>query len=164
MNSGSSAFIFSGAQSAFTCSISWWTQKSRPSVHWSVLRRSAQSSCNSVIPWLRSKTRTFFTLLHCFVFNAWSSLFFNGEPFPPRTPKSLVITTVESQSAIRSATLFALKPPKTTEWTAPIRAQASKATHVSTTIGMYTVTRSPFFTPCFFNTLANFFTWRSSSA
>ncbi|CAF4400863.1 unnamed protein product, partial [Rotaria magnacalcarata] len=41
----------------------------------------------------------------------------------------------DSQSDIRSATLFALKPPNTTECIAPIRAHASNAIHVSTTIG-----------------------------
>jgi hypothetical protein len=39
-------------------------------------------------------------------------------------------------SSIRAASSFAAKPPKTTEWTAPIRAQASIATIASGTIGI----------------------------
>jgi hypothetical protein len=39
-------------------------------------------------------------------------------------------------SSMRLASSLAAKPPKTTEWTAPIRAQASMATTASGTIGM----------------------------
>ena len=39
-------------------------------------------------------------------------------------------------SSIRLASSCAAKPPKTTEWTAPIRAQASIAITASGTIGM----------------------------
>ena len=39
-------------------------------------------------------------------------------------------------SAMRLASSGAAKPPKTTEWTAPMRAQASMATTASGTIGM----------------------------
>ncbi len=39
-------------------------------------------------------------------------------------------------SAMRSCTLFAEKPPNTTEWIAPMRAQACIATTASIDIGM----------------------------
>ena len=39
-------------------------------------------------------------------------------------------------SLIRVASSWAAKPPKTTEWTAPIRAQASMAIAASGTIGI----------------------------
>ena len=45
-------------------------------------------------------------------------------------------------------------PPNTTEWTAPIRAQASIATAASGIIGIYKVTRSPRLVPNFLSTLA----------
>ncbi len=41
-----------------------------------------------------------------------------------------------SASSMRTASSGAAKPPKTTEWIAPIRAQASIATSASGTIGM----------------------------
>ena len=41
-----------------------------------------------------------------------------------------------SASSMRVASSFAAKPPNTTEWIAPIRAQASIATIASGTIGM----------------------------
>ena len=40
------------------------------------------------------------------------------------------------QSSIRTASSAAAKPPKTTEWIAPSRAQASIASSASGTIGM----------------------------
>ena len=46
------------------------------------------------------------------------------------------------------------KPPNTTQCTAPIRVHANIAMVVSGTIGIYSTTRSPFFTPCFLSTLA----------
>ena len=39
-------------------------------------------------------------------------------------------------SSMRTASSLGAKPPNTTEWTAPIRAQASIATAASGTIGM----------------------------
>jgi hypothetical protein len=48
---------------------------------------------------------------------------------PERTTRGLA-------SSIRTASSCAAKPPKTTEWTAPRRAQASMADTVSGTIGM----------------------------
>ena len=61
-------------------------------------------------------------------------------------------------SLLRSAMASAENPPKTTEWTAPIRAQASMAMASSGIIGMYIDTTSPLPMPSFFSTLANLHT------
>ena len=55
---------------------------------------------------------------------------------------------------MRLANASAEKPPKTTEWTAPMRAHASIAIGRWGTIGMKSVTRSPFFTPRDLSTFA----------
>ena len=44
--------------------------------------------------------------------------------------------TLGVQSSMRVASSFGAKPPNTTEWIAPIRAQASIPTSASGTIGM----------------------------
>ena len=59
---------------------------------------------------------------------ASSTLRFRGMTLPPRRPSSAVMTIRLSQSWIRPAMLSGEKPPKITECTAPIRAQASMAT------------------------------------
>ncbi len=58
---------------------------------------------------------------------ASSTLRFSGTGLPPRRPSSAVMTILESQSWMRPAMLSGEKPPKITEWIAPIRAQASMA-------------------------------------
>ena len=68
--------------------------------------------------------------------SAVSTLRFSGIFLPPRTPSSAVMTAQASQSAIRPATLSGEKPPKITEWIAPMRAQASIAAAASGIIGM----------------------------
>ena len=68
--------------------------------------------------------------------SAWSTLALSGMRLPPRMPSSAVMTTVEPQSAIRPASDSGENPPKTTEWIAPMRVQASMATAASGTIGM----------------------------
>ena len=55
---------------------------------------------------------------------------------PRRQPPSAVITAQQPPSSIRSSRDCALKPPKTTEWMAPMRAQASMAMAASGIIGM----------------------------
>ncbi len=50
-------------------------------------------------------------------------------------------------SLMRVASSCGAKPPNTTEWTAPRRAQPSMATTDCGIIGMYRMTRSPFSTP-----------------
>ena len=79
-------------------------------------------------------TMTCFTLGQAF--RASSALAFSGTRRPPRRPSSAVISRVEPQSWMRLARLSGENPPNTTEWIAPIRAQASIATVASTTIGM----------------------------
>ena len=65
---------------------------------------------------------------------------------------------------MRSLTLPGEKPPKTTLWIAPMRAQASIATATSGIIGRKIPTTSPFSMPWSFSALANFWTsrWRSA--
>ncbi len=70
------------------------------------------------------------------VSRAVSTLRLSGIFLPPRTPSSAVITAQASQSAMRPARLSGEKPPNTTEWIAPIRAQASIAAAASGIIGM----------------------------
>ncbi len=66
---------------------------------------------------------------------AASALALSGILRPPRTPSSAVITTSDLQSSMRPASESGEKPPNTTEWMAPMRAQASMATAVSGIIG-----------------------------
>lgn len=54
----------------------------------------------------------------------------------PSTPQEAETTTLRATSSIRRASSRGAKPPKTTEWTVPIRAQASIAMAASGTIGM----------------------------
>lgn len=54
---------------------------------------------------------------------------------PPRLPSSVVMTTRALQSMMRSRKDSAEKPAKTTEWMAPMRAQARKAMAASGTMG-----------------------------
>ena len=58
---------------------------------------------------------------------AASVLAFSGTLRPPRRPSSAVMTTLEPQSSMRPASDSGEKPPNTTEWIAPMRAQASIA-------------------------------------
>ena len=58
---------------------------------------------------------------------ALSQFDFSAVVRPPRGAWSAVITSLAPQSLIRSASASGLKPAKTTEWIAPIRAQASIA-------------------------------------
>ena len=74
---------------------------------------------------VRVTTSTFSTPGQCA--KAASTLAFSGMRLPPRTPSSAVMTSLESQSLMRPARLSGEKPANTTEWTAPIRAQASIA-------------------------------------
>jgi hypothetical protein len=60
-------------------------------------------------------------------FSASSVFFLRGIGRPPRTPSSAVMMNFDSQSTMRPARLSGEKPPNTTEWTAPMRAQASMA-------------------------------------
>ncbi len=112
MNSGSSASISSGGQSAEASAMASWYQTSRPSTQ-------------SMSPPVRRTTTTVSTPSHCSM--AASVLALSGILRPPRMPSSAVMTQVDSQSVMRPARLSGEKPPNTTECTAPIRAQASMA-------------------------------------
>ena len=112
MNSGSSASIGSGAQSSLASRRASWYQRSRPSTH-------------GISPWVRSTTTTVDTFGQSA--RAFSTFFFSGTYLPPRTPSSAVITVRQSASLMRSRRASGEKPPNTTEWIAPIRAQASIA-------------------------------------
>jgi len=56
--------------------------------------------------------------------------------FPMRLPPSAVSMSTGFASSMRAARLAAAKPPNTTEWIAPRRAQASMANAASGIIGM----------------------------
>ena len=58
---------------------------------------------------------------------AASVLALSGILRPPRMPSSAVMTTFDWQSSMRPASESGEKPPNTTEWMAPMRAQASIA-------------------------------------
>ena len=112
MNSGSSALISSGGQSAETLSISSWYQRSRPSV-----QATLPPVCLTTSTWRTIGAPA----------TALSALAFSGTLRPPRRPSSEVMTKWLSQSTMRSFRLSGEKPPKTIEWMAPMRVQASIA-------------------------------------
>ena len=56
--------------------------------------------------------------------------------WPPRQPPSAVMTSLAPASSMRSLTAFAENPPNTTEWIAPMRAQACIAITASGISGM----------------------------
>ncbi len=51
-------------------------------------------------------------------------------------PQLAVTTSLAVESSMRAASSLAAKPPNTTEWIAPMRAQASMAKIASGIIGM----------------------------
>ena len=59
-----------------------------------------------------------------------------GTTLPAREPASAETMTFGLASSMRVARLTEAKPPNTTEWIAPMRAQASIANTASGTIGM----------------------------
>ena len=112
MNSGSSAPIASGSHSAETSasiSCSQWSRPSDQATCWPV--RFTTRQAGSSAQWL----------------SAWLTLSLSLVTRPPRGAPSAVITTLASQSSIRLASASGEKPANTTEWIAPIRAQASMA-------------------------------------
>ena len=64
-----------------------------------------------------------------------STAAFIGIGSPRRSVASAVTSALASENSIRSFTDSAEKPPKTTLWIAPIRAQASIAATASGSIG-----------------------------
>ncbi len=65
----------------------------------------------------------------------WSTWALIGAVLPLRRAPSTVTSAFASENSIRSRTDSAEKPPKTTLWVAPIRAQPSIATTTSGIIG-----------------------------
>ncbi len=55
---------------------------------------------------------------------------------PGSRPQEAAISAFGRASSMRTASSAAANPPKTTEWIAPSRAQASIATNVSGIVGM----------------------------
>ena len=84
---------------------------------------------------VRLTTSTVSTLFVPGRFSASSTLTLSGTFLPPRKPSSAVMTSFDVQSAMRPAIESGEKPPNTTEWIAPMRAQASIATAASGIIG-----------------------------
>ncbi|MCY1425805.1 hypothetical protein D9M71_416030 [compost metagenome] len=112
MNSGSSASIGSGGQSALASRRACWYLMSRPSTQF-------------ICTFLRSTTSTVLTFGQ--LCSALSTFCLSGTGRPPRTPSSAVITVRQSASRMRSRNESGEKPPNTTECTAPMRVQASMA-------------------------------------
>ncbi|KAG1355999.1 hypothetical protein G6F61_014621 [Rhizopus arrhizus] len=112
----------SGSQVAGWLSTTSWNQRSR-------------GACMSTAPPVWRTTSTVSTVLVPGSFSAASTLAFSGIFRPPRRPSSAVMISLLWQSLTRSAIEFGAKPPNTTEWIAPMRAQASMATAASTIIG-----------------------------
>lgn len=131
MKSGSSEFIGSGGQTGETLAASSCHHKSRPSF------------IGTLAP-VRRTTTTCSTTAHLSTALSTIDLESQSDPaherthlvaivLPPRLPSSVVMTTRALQSTTRSRRASALKPAKTTEWTAPMRAQARKAMAASGT-------------------------------
>ena len=72
---------------------------------------------------LRLTTMTFSMLGVCF--NASSAMPFSGMLLPARNEVFEVMSSRHAESVMRPARASALNPPKTIEWIAPIRVQAS---------------------------------------
>jgi hypothetical protein len=111
----SSASIFSGSQVKDASCIRRWYQWSRPSL---------TCTCTAA-PCSRCTTTTF--LIDGVPSSASSAICFSGTMLPRRQPPSAVTSSVHCESLMRSRSDSLLKPPKTTECTAPMRAQASMA-------------------------------------
>ena len=161
LNSGCSASTHSiGAESSAGCCASaschHWSRS--PSVAIGMSARAAASGLS------RTSTRSTLCgsapLAH--LATAASTTVLSGIGLAPRRTAEAVSTTLDLESAMRAASASAEKPPKTTEWTAPMRAHASIAAGSSGTIGMYSVTSSPLPTPHERSQLAMRTTWSFS--
>ena len=110
MNSGSSAPIHSLVQVERCLRHSSSSQWSRPAA--SAPRLSVRRATSTVSTSDMPST-------------ARSTVFLSGIRLPPRRPSLAVTTTLQRASTMRSRSDSALKPPNTTECTAPMRAHAS---------------------------------------
>jgi hypothetical protein len=88
-------------------------------------RTSDRDPTQEISPPVRSTTITVLISGHCP--SAASALRFSGTFRPPRSPSSAVMRSFAPQSLMRLARLSGENPANTTEWTAPMRAQASIA-------------------------------------
>ena len=111
MKSGSSAPIGSGGQSAATPAAASSSQTSRPGV------QGTSAPVRRTTSWRRPSSPAV----------ALSALAFKGVRRPPRGASSAVTSSLAPESSRRERSASAEKPAKTTECTAPIRAQASIA-------------------------------------
>mmetsp|Transcript_22204 Transcript_22204/g.35856 ORF Transcript_22204/g.35856 Transcript_22204/m.35856 type:complete len:208 (+) Transcript_22204:1478-2101(+) len=154
MKRGASDSTHSHSQLASTAAISSCHHVSRPVTmgHSPASRRKTitESTAKSLLALPSSRVASIWVL-------SWMGL-------APRITASHVTITLDCASARRPRMASGLKPPNTTECTAPMRAHARHTTASSMTMGMYTVTVSPFFTPFFLSTLANLLTCSSTSA
>ena len=121
MNRSVSLSRGSAGQSAEASAVSSCHQKSRPG-------RIATGAP------VRRRTTHFSTLGERA--SAASAFSFNGSCLPRRQAESAVIRSFAPASLLRSATASAENPLATTEWTAPMRAQANMAIANSGTSGM----------------------------
>ncbi len=130
INNGSSASISSHGQSALAFCISSSHQRSRPSFISHSIPDSSPTRFTTI------QVSTFSSICSDARAIAVSAFGFIGIAFAPRKVPFAVMSVLQVESTIRSANASAEKPPNTTEWIAPIRAQASIATVASTTIGI----------------------------
>ena len=115
MNNGCSALTHSGSQVVDSLAVTSCIQESRPAVI-------------GMLPPVRLYTMTFLIFSHSPSASASSTITLRGKDLPPRNCSSAVITAHAPTSTIRSCKDLAENPPNTTEWIAPIRAQACIAT------------------------------------
>ena len=120
MNSGCSESTASGSHASEQSATASWNHTSRPS-------RQATAF------FVRRTTTTDFTPSRPSMASSTCGL--SGSTLPRRQPPSAVITHVQPPSTMRSRRDCALKPAKTTECGAPMRAQASIAIAASGIIG-----------------------------
>ena len=111
MKSGSSAPIASGGQSAATPAAASCSQTSRPA------SQGTSPPVRLTTSWRTPASPA----------SALSALALSGVRRPPRGASSAVTRSFAPESSMRERSASAEKPAKTTEWTAPIRAQASIA-------------------------------------
>ena len=126
MNRRSSAPMASGAATSAASSMSRCHQWSRPSCIFA----------NDSSPSPPARRRTTTTLwMEGQSSSASSAKRLRGSTWPRRYPPSAVMSATARASLIRSRSDSAENPPNTTEWTAPIREQASIAIAASGIIG-----------------------------
>ena len=126
MNSGFSAGNASASWSFEACGTTSCHQMSRSSVQSTSFSPRRTTSTCSTVSWMPDPLRSA---------RAWSTAGLRADTFPLRQPPSAVMTSLAPASSMRERRLSAEKPPKTTEWTAPMRATASIEAIASGIIG-----------------------------